>query len=331
MDVLSRPRVYITQPIANSAIERLQSVADVEWNKDPKHILDKTALCEAARKCDILFCLLHDRVEADVIAANPNLRAIASMKITPSDIDVATATLRKIPVTVIPPIVTEATADVCWALLLAVSRRLVEGDKLVRKGIFPGAQSSYLEGAMVFGKTLGLIGGGGQIGRAVARRASGFGMKVLYWAPRRLSEIAERAAYLTYVSFDELLKDSDFVSLHTPLKEDTHHQIGAEQFRLMKPTAFLINTARGGLVDENALTLALTNKEIAGAGLDVFEDEPNVTEKLRSMDNVVLTPHIGSAVRELRESMANIVVDNILEILSNKPASNCWNKEIYLN
>ncbi|MEI7530336.1 MAG: D-glycerate dehydrogenase [Betaproteobacteria bacterium] len=328
---MSKPRIFITQPVAKSAIERLKLVADVQWNTDPLLILSKNALCEAVRKCDILFCLLHDQIGSEVISANPNLRAITSMKLTPSDIDVAQATLRGIPVTVIPPIVTEATADVCWALLLSVARRLVEGDRLVRRGIFPGSQSSYLEGSMVFGKTLGLIGGGGQIGRAVARRASGFGMKVMYWAPRRISEIEEQESKISYVTLEEILRESDFVSLHTPLKPETYHQIGADQIRMMKPTAFLINTARGGLVDEKALAIALLKKEIAGAGLDVFETEPYVTEELISMDNVVLTPHIGSAVRDLRETMAHLVVDNILAILNNKHAPNCWNKEIYAN
>ena len=143
-----RPRIYITQPVASSAIERLKQVAEVEWNPDPVHIMGKEELCAAVRRHDILFCLLHDRVDGDVIAANPKLRMIASMKITPSDLDVAEATSRRIPVTVIPPIVTEATADIHFALLLAVARRVVEGDRLVRAGIFPGSQSSYLEGAL---------------------------------------------------------------------------------------------------------------------------------------------------------------------------------------
>jgi glyoxylate reductase len=326
---MSRPRVFITQPVAPSAILRLQGVAEVEWNPDPVHIMGKEELCAAVRRHDILFCLLHDRVDRDVIAANPELRAIASMKITPSDIDVAAAISRRIPVTVIPSVVTEATADIHFALLLAVARRLVEGDRLVRAGVFPGSQSSYLEGAGVSGKTIGLIGGGGRIGRAVARRAVGFSMRVLYWAPRRNTESEEREAGINYVPFEQLLAESDFVSMHAPLTPETRHLMGAREFGLMQPSAFFINTARGAVVDEAALVRALTERRIAGAGLDVFEHEPKVDPALLAMPNVVLTPHLGSAVREVRETMAHLVVDNILALLEGKRPPNCWNPEIY--
>jgi len=324
-----RPSVYITQPVAMSAIERLREVADVHWNPDPSRVMEKDALCAAVREHDILFCLLHDTVDREVIAANPGLRAVASMKITPSDIDLDASTSRHIPVTVIPPIVTEATADILWALLLAVARNVVKGDRLVRQGIFPGAQSSYFEGAMVSGKTLGLVGGGGRIGRAVARRARGFDMRVLYWGPRRLSDNEEQEAAFAYSSLDELLGQSDFVSLHSPLKPETFHQIGARELGLMKPTAFLINTSRGAIVDEAALIKALSERRIAGAGLDVFETEPTVTPELLALTNTVLTPHLGSAVTELRETMAHIVVDNILAILAGDRPPNCCNSEIY--
>jgi glyoxylate reductase len=324
-----RPRVYITQPVARSALDRLQAVADVALNPDPTHIVSKPELLAAIQNCDILFCLLHDKIDRDVIAANPRLRAIASMKITPSDLDVTEATTRRIPVTVIPPIVTEATADLHMALLLAVARRVIEGDRLVRAGTFPGSQSSLLEGVGLPGKVLGLVGGGGRIGRAVARRARGFDMKLTYWGPRRKAEVEEHEAGLTYVPFDQLLAESDFVSLHTPLTPQTRHQIGERELGLMKPTAFLINTARGAIVDESALARALAQGRIAGAGLDVFEDEPHVEPALLTMTNVVLTPHLGSAVRELREVMAHIVVDNILAVLEGRRPPNCWNPEIY--
>jgi glyoxylate reductase len=326
---MSRPRIFITQPVAQSAIARLRRVAAVDLNPDSAHIPGKDEMLVAVRQHDILFCLLQDRVDAEVIAANPGLRMIASMKITPSDIDVAAASARRIPVTVIPPVVTEATADIHFALLLAVARRLVEGDRLVRAGVFPGSQSSHLEGAGVWGKTIGLIGGGGRIGRAVARRALGFSMRVLYWAPRRKAEAEEREAGISYVPFDQLLAESDFVSMHAPLTPETRHLMGAREFALMKPTAFFVNTARGAVVDEAALARALAERRIAGAGLDVFEDEPRVEPALLPMSNVVLTPHLGSAVRELRESMAHIVVDNILALLEGKRPPNCWNPEIY--
>jgi len=324
-----RPKIFITQPVAASAIERLRAVADVELNPNSLHIITKSELLEKVPSLDILFCLLHDRVDRDVIAAGARLRAIASMKITPSDIDVATATARRIPVTVIAPIVTEATADIHFALLLAVARRVVEGDRLVRQGIFPGAQSAHLLGAWVFGKTIGLIGGGGRIGRAVAKRAQGFSMRTLYWTPRRKPEREEREAGLTYVPYDQLLAESDFVSVHAPLTAETRHLVGQREINLMKATAFLVNTSRGPIVDEKALVRALKEKRIAGAGLDVYENEPNVEPELLTMQNVVLTPHLGSAVMELRESMANVVVDNIMAVLEGRQPPNCWNPEIY--
>ena len=223
-----RPKIYVTQPVAESALARLRAVADVKINPDSMHIVTKQELLDAVRAHDILYCLLHDKVDGDVVAANPKLRMIASMKITPSDIDVAAATAGKIPVTVIPPIVTEATADICMALLLAVARRVAEGDRFVRAGKFPGAQSARLEGGAVNGKVLGLVGGGGRIGRAVARRAGGFGMKILYWTPRRKPEIEEREAGISYVPLDQLLAESDFVSLHTPYTPQNRHQIGLQ-------------------------------------------------------------------------------------------------------
>ena len=324
-----RPRIFITQPVAASAIERLRAVADVELNPDSLHIATKSELLEKVPRLDILFCLLHDRVDRDVIAAGARLRAIASMKITPSDIDIAAATARRIPVTVIAPIVTEATADIHFALLLAVARRVVEGDRLVRQGVFPGSQSAHLLGAWVFGRTIGLIGGGGRIGKAVAKRAQGFSMRTLYWTPRRKPESEERQAGLTYVAYDQLLAESDFVSVHAPLTAETRHLVGERELNLMKPTAFLVNTSRGPIVDEKALVRALKEKRIAGAGLDVYENEPKVEPELLTMQNVVLTPHLGSAVTELRESMANVVVDNIMAVLEGRRPPNCWNPEIY--
>ena len=322
------PRVFVTQPVARSALDRLRKVAAVTVNPDASRIIGRRALLAAVRRCDILFSLLHDRIDREVIAANPTLRAIASQSITPDNIDVAEATRRRIPVTVVPPIVAEATADVNFALMLMVARRLVEGDRLVHKRRFPGSQSSHLAGAAVFGKTLGLVGGGGRIGTAVARRARGFDMRVLYWSPRRKPESLEREFALTYVPLDRLLAESDFVSLHSPLTPQTRHQIGRRELALMKPTAFLINTARGAIVDEAALARALAKRQIAGAGLDVFEHEPEVAPALLKMPNVVTTPHLGSAVVEVRERMANIVADNILALVDGRPPPNCINPEV---
>jgi glyoxylate reductase len=324
-----RPRIFVTQPVAESALKRLRKVASVTVNPDASRVMPKRALIAAVKRCDILFCLLHDKIDKDVIAANPKLRMIAAMSVSPSHLDLKKATARRIPVTVIPVLQTETTADLCFGLMIAVARRLLEGDRLVRAGKFPGAQSSYLLGASMHGKTLGLIGGGGAIGKAVARRARGFDMRVLYWTPRRKPAAEERAAGMTYVPLDRLLRESDFVSLHSPLMSDTHHQIGAREFRLMKKTAYFINTARGPIVDEAALTHALVSKQIAGAGLDVFEFEPTVSKELRAMANVVLTPHLGSAVGGAREKMAHLVADRILAFLGGHKLENCVNPQVF--
>ena len=325
----AKPRVFVTQPVSEHALKRLRAAASVKVFPDTSRIIPKRTLIEAVKKADILFCLLHDQIDRAVIEANADLRLIAAQSITPSNIDVAAATALRIPVTVTAPLTTEATADLTFGLMLAVARRLIEGDRLARAGKFPGGQSAYLMGAYVWGKTLGLIGGGGLIDKAVARRAHGFSMRVLYWTPRRKSEHEEREAGLTYVPLDELLRQSDFVSIHSPLNRETRHQIGARELRLMKKTAFIVNTARGPIIDEAALVRALTRKQIAGAGLDVFEREPNVTPALLQMANVVATPHLGSAVPPVREDMANIVVDNILALIGGHKLPNCVNPQVF--
>jgi glyoxylate reductase len=325
---MKRPRIFVTQPIAESALERLRKVADVTMTKVSSRILEKSKLVAAVKKHDILFSLLHDTVDREVLRANPELKAVTSMAITPDRIDIETATSRKIPVTVVPPIVGEATADICFGLLIAVARRMIEGDRAVHAGVFPGAQSNHFAGAWVWGKTLGLVGGKGRIGQAVARRARGFSMRILYSGPRRAPESEERSLDMTFVPLDELLKQSDFVSLHPPLNEQTRHMIGDREFSKMKRTAYIINTARGAVIDEAALARALKAKKIAGAGLDVFENEPRVARGLLTNRNVVAVPHLGSAVVELREKMANIVVDNVLALLEGRRPPNIVNPEV---
>ena len=258
-----KPRVFVSQPIAASALERLRAIADVKINTDSSKIIAKPKLIAAVKRCDILFALLHDKIDRAVLAANKNLRAVASMSITPDNIDVAEATKRGIPVTVVPPIVTEATADLHIGLMIAVARRMVEGEKLVQAGKFPGSQSNHLAGSYVYGKTVGLVGAG-RIGQATARRARGIGMKIIYWGPRRKPE-AERELGMEHVSLDRLLAEADFVSLHPPLNAETRHMISDAQFAKMKPTAFIINTARGAIIDERALVRALKKKLIGGA------------------------------------------------------------------
>lgn len=324
-----RPRVYITQPVAESAIRRLREAADVDLNRDPLHIATKPELMEAARTHDVVFCLLHDRIDRDIINANPGLKMIASMTITPADIDTAAATERGIPVTTVPsPLLDDATADLAWALMLSVARRVAEGDRLIRSGIIPGSQSCYMEGGGVSRRTLGILGMGG-VGQEAARRAVGFKMKVIYHDPKRLTEDEERALGVTWVAFDDLFMTADIVSLHVALNPKTRHLVGAREFALMKPTAYFINTARGPIVHEEALIEALQDKRIAGAGLDVYEREPDIDTRFIALSNVVMTPHTGSADRDLRSAMANVAVDNILAVLAGREPPNCWNREIY--
>jgi glyoxylate reductase len=323
-----RPRVYVTQPIAESALLRLREIAEVEVNPDSSRILVKQRLIQGAKENDIILVLLHDTVDRDVLAANPKLKAVASMTITPDGIDVAEATARRIPVTNIPAVVTDATADMAFGLLLATARRIAEGDRVVRAGVFPGSQSNHLAGYAVSGKTLGLVGMG-RIGQAMARRARGFDMKVIYSDPRSLSAEEEEKLGARHLSLDEVLGQTDFISLHPALTKETHHMIGTRQFALMKRNAIIINTSRGPVIDETALVQALAEKRIAGAGIDVYEHEPKIARELLTMNNVVLAPHLGSAVMELRENMAHIVVDNIAAIIEGRVPPNCINPEVF--
>jgi glyoxylate reductase len=324
----SRPRVFVSQPIPAPAAERLRAIAELDMGEDSARIMPRAELIQHLRAADAFVHLMHDVVDAEAIAAAPRLKIIASMAIGPATLDVKAATARKIPVTTIPPMVGEATADLHWGLLLAVARRVVESDAAVRSGIFPGSQSMHFAGAGVHGKTLGIVGMG-RIGSAVARRARGFSMKILYTKRTRASEAEERELGATYVSLDDLLRQSDYVSVNPALTPQTRHLIGARELSLMKPTAFLVNTSRGPVVDEAALVEALTSRRIAGAGLDVFEDEPRVHPGLLPLTQVVLTPHTGSAVRELREQMAGIVVDNVEAALEGRRPPNLYNPEIY--
>jgi glyoxylate reductase len=323
-----RPKIFVTQPIAEQALARLRETGSVEMNPDPLHIIAKRELIAAVKRNDYLFCLLHDTVDGEVINASPNLKLIASMAIIPAGVDVAAATARRIPVTTIPPLVTEATADLHWALLLAVARRVVEADRALRSGLFPGGQSMRFVGAEVHGKTLGIVGLG-SIGQAVARRARGFGMRILYTKRRRLDEAHETALAVEYRSLDKLLKESDFVSINTALSPETVHLISDREFHLMRPSTYLVNTSRGPIVDEKALVRALVEKRIAGAALDVYEHEPAVDPGLVNLPNVVLTPHLGSAALETRERTAAIVIENIVAVAQGRRPPNLYNPEIY--
>jgi glyoxylate reductase len=324
---MNRPRIFVTQPIAESALARLRAIADVEVNPDSSRVLSKADLIAAVKRCDILLSLLHDTVDRDVLAANPNLKAVSSMNITQDRIDLAAATELGIPVTNIPAIVTDATADIAFGLLLAVARNIALGDRLFRQGVYPGSQSNHLAGAAVTGKTLGLVGFG-RIGQALARRARGFDMRIVYYDLMQFSPEVEAKLGARYRGFDDLLREADFVSLHPQLSPATRHLMSDKQFALMKPTAYVINTSRGPVIDEAALVRALKAKTIAGAGLDVYEHEPDVAPELVAMPNVVLTPHLGSAVLDLREGMAHVVVDNTIALIEGRAPVSCLNPQV---
>ncbi|MBE0557120.1 MAG: D-glycerate dehydrogenase, partial [Proteobacteria bacterium] len=273
---MSRPKIFITQPIEESALKRLQAVMDVEVHPDATKPISQEDLIRGIRNKDFLFCRLHDTIGAEALEANPNLKLIATMATSTGQIDMKTATRLKIPVTgreipvegVHRDSIIEETADMAWTLLMAVARRLVEGNEMAHAGNFPGSQSMYLVGSQVQGQTLGIVGMG-KVGRAMARRAKGFRMKVLFFDKFPLPEV-EQELGATQTTLEDLLRESDFVTLHPIYTPETHHLISARELSLMKPTAFLINASRGKIIDQDALVEAMRAKRIAGVALDVF-------------------------------------------------------------
>lgn len=330
---MAKPRLFVTHPIEASALQRLQEVMDVEVHPDASKPINKEDLIKGVKGSDYLFVRLHDKVGGEVMDANPRLKLIVSMAGGPGAIDVEAANRRKIPLTgrelTARNAIFEEVADLTFGLMITVARRIVEADHHARTRVFPGCQSPYIMGSAVYEKTLGIVGMG-RIGEAVARRARGFNMEILYHSRRPHPEVEEHLG-ATYASLEEVLKGSDYVSLHPPLNSETRHMIGTRELALMKPSAFLINTSRGAIVDQAALIDVLRSKGIAGAGLDVFEDEYNLLpDALVQLDNVVLTPHIGSGVEEKRELMTHAVVDRILRFLEgNCPLEFFFNPEIF--
>ncbi len=268
-----------------------------------------------------LLCTLGEKVDAELLdAAGPGLRIVANYGVGFDNIDTAACRTRGIRVSNTPGALTEATADLTWALILSAARGVIEGDRWVRSGQWPGWGPTQLLGLELSGATLGIVGAG-RIGSAVARRSVGFGMRVLYMHPRQNEEL-ERQVSATRVPLDRLLNESDVVSLHIPMRPENRHLIGREQLRSMKPTAILINAARGPLVDEAALVEALREGWIAAAGLDVYEHEPQLTPGLSGLRNVVLLPHLGSATHTTRARMARMAAENIIAVLSGRPPLN---------
>lgn len=338
-----RPRVFVTHQLPDKAIERLGAVCDYSVGTSGS-TLDRQHLLAGVREADGLICQLTDLIDREVLNAGSKLRVIANLAAGYNNIDITAAEKSGIFITNTPGVLTDATADLTWALILAVTRRIPEADTFVRKGHFTGWNIGLLLGTSLNGKTLGIIGYG-RIGRAVARRAMGFGMKVIYCGrddiayrddPQYNAHMIARQSMTNPLSqsaridgltarrmtFNQLIENSDIVSLHVPLAATTRHLINAATFARMKPTAFLINTARGEIVDETALVEALKHRRIAGAGLDVFENEPQISEALLQMDNTVLLPHLGSATREARTAMAMLAVENVIDALSGKEPRN---------
>ncbi|HEY8657325.1 MAG TPA: D-glycerate dehydrogenase [Candidatus Limnocylindria bacterium] len=310
-------KIVITRPIAAEAIALLRPRAELAIGPDDPPIPTAAEVVELVRDADIIYTLPANPLNGDAIRGAAKLRFIATMGTGYDNIDVVAARERNIPMTYAPGILDETTADGAFALLLAAARRLGEAERYLRAGKYRGWTPFLFTGRDVHHATLGIVGMG-RIGRAVARRAKGFEMRLLYTDARR-NEDAERELDATYVTMDELLAQSDFVSLHTPLLPETRHLIDAAALRKMKPTAILINTARGPVVDERALAEALRDHVIAGAGLDVFEREPEVEPLLRELENVVLLPHIASASEQTRTGMAVRAAHNILAFLDGKP------------
>jgi glyoxylate reductase len=312
-----RPRVFVTFPLPPDALRPLARAAAVRTYRGPQPI-PRTTLLAGVRDADGLLCLLTERVDAALLDAAPKLRGVANYAVGYNNVDLAAAAARGVVVTTTPDVLSETTADLAFALLLATARRLVEGDTLVRRGGWNGWKPDQLLGHEVHGATLGIVGLG-RIGAAVARRARGFGMKVLYWNRRRLRRAPAGARYAT---LPRLLTGSDFVSIHVPLTPETRHLIGAAELARMKRTAIVVNTSRGPVIDEAALTKALAAGRIAGAGLDVFEREPHVPAALRRLPNVVLAPHVGSATTATRTAMAMLAVRNLTAVLAGREPPN---------
>jgi glyoxylate reductase len=318
--------VLVTRRIPEAGLKLIRQECAVRlWEEDRPLLPDR--LLDLAVGKDGIVCVLSDPIGAEVIAAaGPRLKAIATMAVGYDNIDLAEATRRGIVVGNTPGVLTEATADLTWALILSLGRRIVEGDRLVRSGRWTGWGPTQLVGADFVGKTLGIVGLG-RIGKAVARRAQGFGMEVIYHNRKRLPESEEAAVPARYAEIDDLIAASDFISLHCPLNPESHHLIGPGQIARMKRTAYLINVARGPVVDEAALTQALREGRIAGVALDVYEHEPRLTPGLTELDNVVLAPHLGSASTETRDRMAIMTAQNLLAGLKGELPPWCVNPE----
>jgi glyoxylate reductase len=308
---LTKPKVLVTRRLFPRALTYLEEHTDVEGGRAAEGISREELRSRIGDK-DGLLCLLVDRIDRAVMDAAPQLRIIANCAVGVDNIDIDYAREKGIWVTNTPGVLTEATADLTWALILATSRKIPQSDRFIREKRFRGWELDLFLGREVSGKRLGIIGFG-RIGRAVARRAQGFGMETSYSDPHRLSPEEENACRAAYLPLAELLATSDIVTIHASLSPQTHHLISKEELRLLKKEAILINVARGPIVDEAALVEALRRGDLWGAGLDVYEREPEIDSRLLELDNVVLLPHIGSATDETRLKMAMAAARNLVQ------------------
>lgn len=308
-------RIFVTRPLVEGGLRWLEEADDVESlevNPEDRR-LEKVEILRAVSGKDGIITLLHDRIDDEVMSAGDRLRVISNHAVGLDNIDLEAAKRRNIVVTNTPGVLTDATADLTWALILAAARRVVESDRYAREGKFTGWGPSLFLGGAVAGKRLGIVGAG-RIGTAVGLRSRGFGMEVVY-ASRRTNLTLEAEVRAQKVDLERLLQESDIVTLHVPLTSETFGMIGEKEIRLMKPDSYLINTARGPVVDEADLAAALREHRVAGAALDVYEKEPEIHLDLIGLPNVILTPHIGSATVEARLAMAELACRNLLSAL----------------
>lgn len=323
---MPKPRVYSTHPLFEEARKILDANCDVQYWSDPERPFRDEVL-RRVKDREGLICLLTEKVNEELLRAAPKLRIVANVAVGFDNIDVDACTRRGVVATNTPGVLDETTADFAWTLLMAVARRLSEGEALARSGNWKGWNLDQLCGSDIWGKTLGIVGFG-RIGLAVARRAAGFQMKIIYADALRAAEDVERSVNAEFRDMNTLLAESDFISLHVPLLPETRGLFDAPKFYRMKPTAFLVNTSRGPVVEEAALVAALENKKIAGAALDVYENEPFIHPGLKR-PNVVLTPHIASASLETRTKMAIMAANNVVALFKGQRPANMLNPGIF--
>ena len=318
--------IFVTRKIPEKGLELLRKNHKIQVNPHNR-ILTKEEIIKGVKGKEGLLCLLTDNIDRDVILSEPKLRMIASYAVGYDNIDVKAATEKGIPVSNTPGVLTDATAEMAWALLFSAARRIVEGDKYTRTGKFKGWDPMLMHGQGVTNKTLGVIGAG-RIGTAFALKSKGFNMNVLYVSNNK-NEILKSELKAKKADLKDVFKKSDFISLHVPSNDSTYHMISEKQLKMMKKNAVLINTSRGPVIDEKALIKALKEKWIFAAGLDVYENEPEIDDELKKLDNIILQPHSASATLETRSKMAVISAKNMIDGLKGKSPQNCINPEVF--